>query len=108
MAEERRQRGFARTVKLVLFSLTPAIVLVILAETAATVSIARRARILPDSATGGSVYTLRIGRWPWSRPTVTPLNRAGFPDQEFPPRGPKQGCLHVVFAGDSYIFGDGV
>lgn len=108
MVEERRQRSFGR-VKLVLFSLVPATVLVILAETAATLSIARRARTRPDPATGGFEYTLQTGKWPWSGRTVTPLNSQGFPDREFPPASAaKNGCTHIVFAGDSYVFGDGV
>jgi hypothetical protein len=63
---------------------------------------------LPDPATGQVVYTMRIGRWPWSRRSVTPLNSLYFPDNEFPPAGQKGACTHLVFAGDSYVFGDGV
>jgi hypothetical protein len=103
-----RGRKIAHIVKLVAFSLTPAIVLVVLAETLSGVAIYRRARTLPDSASGGTVYTMRIGRWPWSRATVTPLNSLGFPDREFPQTPPADGCRRVVFAGDSYVFGDGV
>ncbi|MGH7678105.1 MAG: SGNH/GDSL hydrolase family protein [Gemmatimonadaceae bacterium] len=105
---EAPKRSLRRTIKLVVFALTPAIVLLVLAETAATVTIDRRWYVRADSASGGSQYSMRIGRWPWSRRTFTTLNSQGFPDEEFPAAVPKNGCHHIVFAGDSYVFGDGV
>jgi lysophospholipase L1-like esterase len=108
MAEARRSGRVAHIAKVVLFSLAPAIVLLIVAETIAILSIAREGRITVDSTTGRRVYTMRVGKWPWSRRTVTPLNSLGFPDEEFPIATATKTCTHVVFAGDSYIFGDGV
>ena len=100
--------GFARTLKLIAFALVPAVVLLVLAETYATFAIARKVTTEKDPVSGETRYTLEIGRFPWSRQSVTPLNSGGFPDAEFP-TGPKQdGCVHIVFAGDSFVFGDGV
>lgn len=108
MAEKPGSRRFARPIKLAVFSLVPAIVLLVIAETAARISISRRALTVTDSTTGRSIYTLQIGKWPWSHPSTTPLNSLGFPDDEFPSPEQKRGCTHLVFAGDSYVLGDGV
>ena len=98
---------FAR-LKLFLLVVTPMVVLGIIAETVATISIARRPTIRVDSATGQSAFEMRIGKWPWSRRTVIPLNSMGYPDREFPQAGSKGNCTHVVFVGDSQILGEGV
>jgi hypothetical protein len=108
MVDSRPRRSIGTIVKLVVFSLTPAIVLLILMEVVASVSIHRRGYIRPDSTTRGSIYTMRIGRWPWSRASVTRLNSLGYPDVEFPQVTEKKECLHIVVSGDSYAAGDGV
>lgn len=108
MTAEPSRRRFTHVAKLVLFSLAPAIVLIVIAETIATLSIPREGRITADSVTGRRVYTMRVGKWPWSRRTVTPLNSLGLPDEEFPPAASPKTCTHIVFAGDSFVFGDGV
>lgn len=101
-------RGVKARLKFLLFALLPAALLVAFFEGFATLAIARRASLQPDSAGGGTIYRMRIGRFPWSRASVTPLNRDGFPDRDFPGFSDKGNCVHVVFAGDSYVFGDGV
>jgi hypothetical protein len=94
--------------KLILFALLPATLLFIVAETCATFATARDAQRTKDAATGQMQYTLRIGKFPWSRKSVTPLNSQGYPDVEFANLPAKNDCVHIVFAGDSFIFGDGV
>ena len=94
--------------KLVAFSLIPMVLLVGCAELIAGLTIRRDIGVETDPATGRRTYTMRIGRVPWGREGVTPLNELGFPDDEFDEIGPKGDCLHVVFSGDSYVFGDGV
>ena len=49
---------------------------------------------------------MRIGHWPWSHKSLTPLNSLDLPDEEFVGLVPHPGCVHVLFAGDSYTFGD--
>ncbi|HWP02156.1 MAG TPA: SGNH/GDSL hydrolase family protein, partial [Gemmatimonadaceae bacterium] len=90
-----------------IFSLLPALVLLGCAELLATLTIDRRTSRVTDPATGRVSYTMQIGRLPWGRTSVTPLNALGFPDEEFSSldKGP---CVHVVVAGDSFVFGDGV
>lgn len=39
---------------------------------------------------------------------MTPLNSLAFLDEEFVSIRPKGNCVHLVFAGDSYVIGDGV
>ena len=107
MPDAPPERRLIRNLKLVALSVTPAVLLLILLEVVASVSIARRAHTVPNAA-GGSTYTMRIGRWPWSRASVTVLNSLGYPDAEFPAVAQKQGCVHVVLSGDSFVFGDGV
>lgn len=94
--------------KLGVFAFLPAVVLLIIAETYATFTIDRRVRTEADPQSGQMRYSLRIGRFPWSRQSITPLNSLGFPDVEFTTVPPKGNCLHIVFAGDSFVFGDGV
>jgi hypothetical protein len=86
----------------------PATVLLVVAETCATFTIDRRVRTETDPQSGKVNYSLRIGRFPWSRQSITPLNSLGFPDVEFATVPPKENCLHIVFTGDSFVFGDGV
>jgi hypothetical protein len=103
-----RIRKLKRSLKLVVFALTPAAVLLVAAEVFATFTIQRVVRTVPDSVTGQTLYTMRIGRFPWSQRSVTPLNKLGLPDVEFEELPTKDRCVHVVFVGDSFVFGDGV
>ncbi len=107
-ADDRPNRRLARIAKLSVLTVAPVLILVALAETIATRSTVRRGADTVDPATGRATYTMRIGSWPWSRVSSTPLNSLGYPDDEFPAAGTKAGCIHVVFAGDSFVFGDGV
>lgn len=94
--------------KLVLFALIPVSIVVAIAEVGATMTLERRARIESVPGSEAREYRMRIGSWPWSRRAVTPINRDGFPDREFPEVGAPKECLHVVVLGDSFILGDGV
>jgi hypothetical protein len=102
-----RRKNWGR-LKLVVFALMPASVLLVGAEVFATLTIEREIRVIPNDTDKGSTYTMRIGRLSWSRRSVTPLNSMGFPDREFANLDSKGSCVHVVFSGDSYVFGDGV
>jgi len=102
------QRRFLRLGKLFLLTILPVGLLAVAAEACATMSISRRGETVVDSATGRGVYTMRIGRWPWSRVAVTPLNSLGYPDEEFPLADSESSCARVVMAGDSFVLGDGV
>lgn len=108
MTDESRKHRLKRIGKVILFSLTPAVLIAAVIESAAIVSISRQGRVMVDSATQRSTYVWRMGLWPWSRQAYTPLNSLGFPDDEFPTVQDPKECSHVVFAGDSFIFGDGV
>lgn len=95
-------------IRLILFSLLPVVILIVLAEGVAQVLIYRNIRVEEDPlAGGGAVYRMQFGRW-WGRASETPLNSLGFPDVEFSSVGPKGDCTHIVFAGDSFTFGDAV
>ncbi len=94
--------------KLLVFSMLPAVVIVVSAEFLTSGTIHRSWNVAEDPLTGVSAYRMRIGRFPWGRESVTPLNTLGYPDDEFVNILPKGQCTHVVFAGDSYVFGDGV
>jgi hypothetical protein len=93
--------------KLLLFSLIPVMLLLAVAQSCAYVTIHRTMRIWTDSITGQKYYSMRIGHWPWSHRSLTPLNSLDLPDGEFAGLLPKGTCIHVVFAGDSFTFGDG-
>jgi hypothetical protein len=97
----------ARALKLCILSLLPAVVLFGGAETYATLAIQRAVAVETDDK-GKRRYTMRIGRLPWSRASVMALNSDGFPEIEFASISPKRDCNHIVFAGDSFVFGDGV
>jgi hypothetical protein len=107
MSAPRGQSRLVRTAKLVALTVTPALLLLVALETIATFAIARHAHTVVDPATGKATYHMQVGRWPWSRATTTPLNSLGFPDEEFPTAA-KGDCIHLVLAGDSFVFGDGV
>ncbi len=108
MPEVKPMHGLKRKIKLVIFALIPAAVIFTCAEVVTGFEIHREIAVVRDSATGQRSYTMRIGRFPWSRRSVTPLNSLGFPDVEFSTIEAKGECVHLVFAGDSFVFGDGV
>ena len=92
--------------KLVLFSLLPVIVLVVIGQLYAYLTIERTIVQTTDPVSGQQYYSMRIGLWPWSHKSYTPINSLGLPDQEFVGLVPKGSCIHVLLAGDSYTFGD--
>jgi hypothetical protein len=101
------RRVWRRRMKVVLFSLLPALMLLVLLEVASHLLTVRTFDTVRDPDTGGGYYSMRTGVMPWSQRSVTPLNSLGFPDDEF--TGIEKGeCLHVVFTGDSFTFGDAV
>jgi hypothetical protein len=93
--------------KLALFSLIPLVLILAMAQACAYVSVHRSVGVTTDSLTGLQYYSMRIGRWPWSHRSLTPINSLGLPDGEFAGLGPKGDCTHVLLAGDSFTFGDG-
>ena len=103
-----RQETVKGKAKLVLCSLLPALIIFSAVELLASLSIHRSTQVTADPATGMRYYTMQIGRMPWGHQSVTALNSLGFPDREFDNILPKGDCVHVVFSGDSYVFGDGV
>ena len=103
-----KDQGLKGKVKIALFSIIPTLLLIGAADFIAWGTITRRFYEAEDSLTGFSFYRLEIGRFPWKRTSLTPLNSLGYPDDEFVNILPKGECKHVVFAGDSYVFGDGV
>jgi hypothetical protein len=92
--------------KLVLFALIPLIGLVAVAQSCAYLTTHRTITTAVDSVTGLTYYSMRIGQWPWSHRSFTPLNSLDLPDDEFLGLRPKAQCVHVLLAGDSFTFGD--
>ena len=103
-----KEESWRGRLKLIAFALTPVTVLFLICEGLTAAAIQRNFKIEEDPATGGSTYVFRMGRYPWSHESRTRLNSTGFPDVAFDKLPPKGNCTHVVFAGDSYTFGDGV
>lgn len=97
---------WGRRLKLLLFSLIPVLLILVIAQACAYVTIERKIEMATDSITGQSYYSMRIGFWPWAHKSYTPINSLGLPDREFTGLVPKGQCLHVLLAGDSYTFGD--
>jgi hypothetical protein len=97
---------FTRALKLAAFSIAPVALLLVLGHCTADLLTHRELAFETDSLTGVSRYRMRVGRLPWSHESVTTLNTLGFPDVEYATLGPKDGCVHVVFTGDSFTFGD--
>lgn len=91
--------------KLIAFAVTPLIFILLIAQSCAYMTIERTISITTDSV-GQSYYSMKIGKWPWSHKSLTPINSLGLPDQEFTGLVPKGQCVHVLLAGDSYTFGD--
>lgn len=92
--------------KFIAFALIPVVTILVVGQTCAWVSINRTVGIWTDSLTGQKYYSMRIGHWPWSHQNLTPLNSLDLPDAEFVGLLPKGSCTHVLFAGDSFTFGD--
>jgi hypothetical protein len=104
-----KESGWGGRLKLIAFSLLPALVLLFIAEFLAHLTIYRDIRVEEDPILGGgAVYRMHFGRAWWGHTSETPLNTLGFPDREFVGFVPKGECTHVVFAGDSFTFGDAV
>jgi hypothetical protein len=101
-----KQATWRGRLKLVAFSLIPVALILALAQACAYLTIHRTISITTDATTGLTHYSMRIGRWPWSHRSYTPLNSLGLPDDEFVDVLPKGRCVHVLFAGDSFTFGD--
>jgi len=98
---------FRDALKAVAISVVVAVLALVVAESCATFAIERHATRTKDPATGRTRYIMQIGKFPWSRNSITTLNSQGFPDVEFASVR-KNNCRHVVFVGDSFVFGDGV
>lgn len=94
--------------KMVFFSLIPVALLYVIGVTVSDMIIHRTPETLTDPESGASYYTMKIGKLPWSPRSTTPLNSLGFPDEEFDGITKEEGCVHIVFSGDSFTFGDSV
>ena len=92
--------------KLLLFSLVPLALVLAVAQACAFLATHRSIEMTTDAVTGQTYYSMKIGGWPWSHRSLTPINSLGLPDQEFSGLVPKGQCVHVLLAGDSYTFGD--
>jgi hypothetical protein len=97
-----------KRIKFVVFSLIPLIVLAVAANFLAKLAIHRGIETVTDPLTGITRYSMHLGGFPWSHYSETKLNSLGLPDEEFVNILPKNGCIHVVFSGDSFTFGDAV
>lgn len=101
-----KEASWSGRAKLVLFSLVPLVLVLIVAQACAYFATHRTIEMTTDPTTGQTYYSMRIGDWPWSHRSLTPINSLGLPDQEFAGLVPKGQCVHVLLAGDSYTFGD--
>jgi len=101
-----KEASLGGRLKLVLFSIVPVFVLLVIAQLYAYVTIERTISMEQNPITGQVAYSMKIGLWPWSHRSYTPINSLGLPDREFVGLVPKGGCVHVLLAGDSYTFGD--
>ena len=106
MSEFANTSKWRARLKVAVFSLIPVLLLLGVGHCTASISEYRRLAFVTDSLTGVTTYQMRVGRWPWNRPTTTRLNTLGFPDVEYSNLPPKGDCFHVVFTGDSFTFGD--
>ena len=95
-------------VKMVIFALVPVTILVLLSEGLTATALHRTFGVEKDALTGRQTYVFHMGHFPWSHVSRTRLNSLGLPDEEFVNILPKGSCTHIVFAGDSFTFGDGV
>lgn len=93
---------------MIAFALTPVTILVLLSDVLTATAIHRKFGNEQDALSGRKTYVFHMGRYPWSHVSRTPINSLGFPDDEFVNILPKGSCTHVVFVGDSFVFGDGV
>lgn len=104
-----KEMTWPQRLKLVIMSLLPALVLLVVAQTYAYLTIYRDIQVEDDPLLGTpAVYRMHFGKAWWGQTTETPLNSLGFPDEEFAGIGPKGDCVHIVFSGDSFTFGDAV
>jgi hypothetical protein len=105
-ARQPALRRVLQAVKLIVFALAPLTGLLLVGHVVADAVTHRTLAFTTDSLTGVTHYRMSVGRLPWSHRSVTRLNALGFPDVEFTSLPPKGDCVHVVFAGDSFTFGD--
>lgn len=104
-----KEMTWSERLKLVALSIAPAVLLVVIAQTYAYLTIYRDIRVEDDPIHGTpAVYRMHFGKAWWGQTTETPLNSLGFPDDEFSDIGPKGECVHIVVSGDSFVFGDAV
>jgi hypothetical protein len=103
-----KEENWRGRLKMVLFALTPVTILLVLAEALTFTAIDRTFGNKKDPKTGRQTYEFHMGHFPWSHVSRTPINSLGFPDDEFANVLPKNGCTHVAFVGDSFVFGDGI
>jgi hypothetical protein len=108
MADRPVDGGWKQRLKFVAFAVIPAASVLLVAHVIASVASYRRLEFIQDPLTGMTSYHMRVGGWPWVRPTVTRLNSRGFPDVEYTTLPAKGDCVHIVFTGDSFTFGDAV
>lgn len=101
-----KNSSWRNRVKLILFSLVPVLLLLMVAQAGAYMTLHRSVGVTTDFITGQRYYSMKIGRWPWSHRSITPINSLGLPDVEFVGLVPKGPCKHVLLAGDSFTFGD--
>lgn len=94
--------------KLAIVTLLPALLLLVTLEIIASNRTFREISVIQDPLTGEPLeYRMQIGRFP-ARVGTTPLNRMGFPDEDFPAVRKAAGCFHILLLGDSFTFGDTV
>ena len=104
-----KEMAWPERLKVMVMSLLPAVLLLAVAQTYAYLTVYRDIQVEDDPIHGTpAVYRMHFGKAWWGQATETPLNRLGFPDDEFTDLGAKGVCLHVVVSGDSFVFGDAV
>ncbi len=101
-------RTWKGKVKLIIFSILPMLILFGIVELYASLMTFRSQNDIHDELTGLRYHEMRIGRLPWRRTSITHLNSLGYGDDEFVNILPKGDCIHVVFSGDSFTFGEGI
>ena len=101
-----KESSWSGRLKLVAFSVVPLVLLLCIAEGLAFMATNRTISMTTDPVSGQTYYSMKIGDWPWSHRSLTPINTLGLPDREFVGDVPKGQCVHVLLAGDSFTFGD--
>ena len=73
MVEPWKTLPWRARLKLVALAFVPVVVLSVSAELLARLAIHREFEIVPSGTTGRSEYVFRMGRFPWSRESRTPV-----------------------------------